>query len=161
MYIYILNKHGEPLMPCNPRKARVLLQSGKATVVKRTPFTIQLKYGSSGYIQPISLGMDAGSKHIGIAATTKKQVLYAEELEPRNDVVKLLSVRRQNRHTRRSRRKTGYFDIRRLDGTKANNGSISYKKLDLKEKAQSYLIERRMCIPPLPTQSLEVGVSCT
>lgn len=55
------------------------------------------------------------------------------------------------------RRKTCYFDIRRLDGTKANNGSVSYKKLGLKEKAQSYLIERRMCISPLPTQSLEVG----
>lgn len=111
MYVYVLNKHGKPLMPCKPRKARVLLQSGKATVIKRTPFTIQLKYGSSGYKQPISLGMDSGSKHIGIAATTEKQVLYAEELEPRNDVVKLLSVRRQNRRTRRNR-KTRYRQAR-------------------------------------------------
>ena len=31
MYVYVLNKHGEPLMPCKPRKARVLLQSKKAT----------------------------------------------------------------------------------------------------------------------------------
>ena len=65
MYVYVLNKHGKPLMPCKPRKARVLLQSGKATVIKKTPFTIQLKYGSSGYKQPISLGVDAGSKHLG------------------------------------------------------------------------------------------------
>lgn len=111
MHVYVLNKHGKPLMPCKPRKARVLLQSRKATVVKRTPFTIQLKYGSSGYKQPISLGMDAGSKYIGIVATTKKQVLYAEELEPRNDMVKLLSVRRQNRRTRRNR-KTRYRQAR-------------------------------------------------
>ena len=86
MYVYVLNKHGEPLMP------RVLLQSKKATVIKKTPFTIQLKYGSSGYKQPVSLGVDAGSKHIGIAATTETKVLYAEELDPRNDVVKLLSI---------------------------------------------------------------------
>lgn len=104
MYVYVINKHGKPLMPCKPQKARVLLQTGKATVVKRTPFTIKLKYGSSGYRQPISLGVDAGSKHIGIAATTEKKVLYAEELQPRNDVVKLLSTRRQNRRTRRSRK---------------------------------------------------------
>ncbi len=104
MYVYVLNKHGKPLMPCKPRKARVLLQSGKATVIKRTPFTIQLKYGSSGYKQPVSLGMDAGSKHVGIAATTETKVLYAEELTPRNDIVKLLSVRRQNRRARRSRK---------------------------------------------------------
>lgn len=103
MHVYVINKHGQPLMPCKPQKARVLLQSGKAIAVKRTPFTIQLLYGSSGYKQPISLGMDAGSKHIGIAATTKKEVLYAEELTPRNDVVKLLSSRRQGRRTRRNR----------------------------------------------------------
>ena len=48
MYVYVINKHGEPLMPCGPRKARVLLQNGKAAVVKRNPFTIQMFYGSSG-----------------------------------------------------------------------------------------------------------------
>lgn len=111
MYVYVINKHGQPVMPCKPQKARVLLQKHKATVVKQVPFTIRLLYGSSGYKQSISLGMDAGSKHIGIAATTEKKVLYAEELKPRNDVVKLLSVRRQNRRTRRNR-KTRYRQAR-------------------------------------------------
>ena len=111
MYVYVINKHGKPLMPCKPRKARVLLQNGKATVVKKIPFTIQLLYGSSGYRQPVSLGMDAGSKQIGIAVTTEKKVLYAEELQPRNDVVNLLSSRRQNRRTRRNR-KTRYREAR-------------------------------------------------
>lgn len=111
MYVYVINKHGQPVMPCRPQKARVLLQKGKATVVKQVPFTIRLLYGSSGYKQPISLGMDAGSRHIGIAATTEKKVLYAEELSPRNDVVKLLSVRRQNRRTRRNH-KTRYRQAR-------------------------------------------------
>ena len=111
MYVYVINKHGQPIMPCNPRKARVLLQKHKATVVKQVPFTIRLLYGSSGYKQSISLGMDAGSKHIGIAATTEKKVLYAEELKPRNDVVKVLSVRRENRRSRRNR-KTRYRQAR-------------------------------------------------
>src|SRR3954452_11548056 len=65
MFVYILSQHGEPLMPCSPRKARILLTQQKAKVFKRTPFTIQLLYGSSGYKQPISLGVDAGTKHIG------------------------------------------------------------------------------------------------
>ena len=111
MYVYVINKHGQPVMPCRPQKARVLLQKHKATVVKQVPFTIRLLYGSSGYKQPVSLGMDAGSRHIGIAATTEKKVLYEEELSPRNDVVKLLSVRRQNRRTRRNR-KTRYRQAR-------------------------------------------------
>ena len=62
MLVYVLNKHGEPLMPCKPRNARKLLDEKKAKVVNRTPFTIQLLYGSSGYRQKVNLGVDAGSK---------------------------------------------------------------------------------------------------
>ena len=106
-YVYVLNQHGEPLMPCSPRKARVLLEEKKASVVKRTPFAIQLLHGSAGYKQPITLGVDAGSKHIGLSATTEKQELYREEFTPRNDVVDLLSTRREFRRARRNR-KTRY-----------------------------------------------------
>lgn len=60
--VYVINKHGRPLMPCSPAKARHLLDAGKAKVKKRTPFTIQLVYGSSGYTQEVILGVDAGSK---------------------------------------------------------------------------------------------------
>ncbi len=111
MLVYVLNKHGEPLMPCTPRKARLLLKQGKAKVVKRTPFTIQLLYGSSGYKQPINLGVDAGSKHIGISATTEKKVLFEAEVELRNDIVELLADRRQYRRSRRNR-KTRYRKAR-------------------------------------------------
>ena len=51
--VYVINKHGRPLMPCSPAKARHLLDAGKAKVKKRTPFTIQLVYGSSGYTQEV------------------------------------------------------------------------------------------------------------
>ena len=96
-YAYVLNKRGEPLMPCSPGKARILLKQQKACVVKRTPFTIKLLHGSAGYKQPITLGVDAGSKHVGLSASTEKRELYSEEFTPRNDVVELLSTRRQNR----------------------------------------------------------------
>jgi hypothetical protein len=42
MKVFVINKHGEVLMPCKPRKAKILLREGKAKVVKRNPFTIQL-----------------------------------------------------------------------------------------------------------------------
>lgn len=42
-----------------------------------------------------------------------------------------------------ARRKRGYFDIRKLDGTKVNKGSISYKKLRLIETRRTLLTERR------------------
>ena len=106
-YVYVLNKHGEPLMPCSPRKARILLKQQKARVLKRTPFTIKLLHGSAGYKQPITLGVDAGSKHVGLSASTEKRELYSEEFTPRNDVVDLLSTRRELRSSRRYR-KTRY-----------------------------------------------------
>ena len=106
-YVYVLSKHGEPMMPCSPGKARLLLKQQKACVVRRTPFTIKLLYGSAGYKQPITLGVDAGSKHVGLSASTEKRELYREEFTPRNDVVELLSTRRQNRRSRRNR-KTRY-----------------------------------------------------
>ena len=108
MFVYVLNKHGKPLMPCQPRKAKILLRDGKAKVVKREPFTIQLKFGSSGYRQKISLGIDAGSKHVGASASTEKQELYASQTELRGgDIVKLLSTKRELRRSRRNR-KTRY-----------------------------------------------------
>ena len=103
MLVYIIDCNGKTLMPCNARKARLLLKQKKARVLKKEPFTIQLLYGSSGYEQEISLGIDAGSKHIGVSVTTDKKELYAADVELRNDIVDLLYTRRENRRTRRNR----------------------------------------------------------
>jgi len=103
MLVYVLNREGKPLMPCSPSKAGKLLKKGKAEVVKKEPFTIQLLFGSSGYRQDITLGVDAGSKVIGVSAVTEKQELFSAEVELRNDIADLLSARRQNRRTRRNR----------------------------------------------------------
>ena len=120
MLVYVLNKNGEPLMPCNPTKARKLLKQNKAKVLRTEPFTIQLLYGSSGYKQNITLGVDAGSKHIGLSASTPTKELYATDVELRNDIVDLLSTRRQNRQTRRNR-KTRYRKCKFLNRVKSKN----------------------------------------
>ena len=49
-----------------------------------------------------------------------------------------------------SKRKSGFLDIRTLDGGKVNNGSMSYKKLKLIQKNNNILTERRLPIPPRP-----------
>ena len=114
MLVYVLNKDEKPLMPCKPQKARKLLRNGKAKVIRREPFTIQILYGSSGYRQHVTLGVDAGSKHIGLSATTEKKELFAVEVKLRTDIVNLLSTRRQFRRSRRSR-KTRYRKSRFLN----------------------------------------------
>lgn len=115
--VYVLDKDGHPLIPTNRHgKVRRMLKSGQVKVVKKCPFTIQLMYESEHNVQPVSLGIDAGSKHIGVSATTKTTVLYEADVELRDDIVKLLATRRQMRSFRRSR-KTRYrpkrFDNRR------------------------------------------------
>lgn len=117
MFVYILNWHGQPLMPCQPRKARLLLKSKKAKIVKMVPFTLQLLYGSSGYKQEVSLGIDAGTQHIGLSATTENAVLFEAEVNPRTDIQALLASRRQFRHSRRTR-KTRYRQARFLNRKK-------------------------------------------
>ena len=124
--VYVLNQDGQPIMPTvNHGKVRVLLKNGKAKVVRRCPFTIQLLYPCENKTQPISLGVDAGSKHVGISATTKgdntgARVLYEADVTLRNDIVELLATRREMRRTRRNRktryRKARFDNRRRGDG---------------------------------------------
>jgi N6-L-threonylcarbamoyladenine synthase len=91
-------------MPTTPPKARILLKGGNAKVTRRTPFTIQLLYGSSGYKQPIMLGVDSGYEHVGLSAITEKQELFSAEVLLRKDVSKLLTERRAYRRNRRDRK---------------------------------------------------------
>lgn len=46
--VYVISKSGKPLNPTNRHgKVKHLLRDGKARVVKREPFTIQLLYDKS------------------------------------------------------------------------------------------------------------------
>ena len=103
MLVYVLNKGGKPLMPTNSAKARLMLKQGKAKAVKRTPFTIQLVYGSSGYKQPVTLGVDTGYENIGLSAVSGDKELFSSHVKLRTDIPKLLSEKRQYRRTRRNR----------------------------------------------------------
>lgn len=103
--VYVISIDNKPLMPTNRHgKVRRLLRDKKAKVVKRTPFTIQLLYETeSEILQPITLGVDAGSKIIGLSASTDKKELFVGEYELRDDISKNLSKKRETRRTRRNR----------------------------------------------------------
>ena len=116
--VYVLNKNGEPLMPTERLgRVRRLLKKHMAVVVNYHPFTIKLTYDCPNRTQEVSLGVDAGSKHVGLSATTKNKVLFEVQLELRDDIVKKLATRREFRRTRRNR-KTRYRKSRFLNRTK-------------------------------------------
>ena len=120
MLVYVLNKDGHPLMPTERcGKVRRILKSGLAKVIKQCPFTIQLNYETTNIVQEVNLGIDAGSKTIGLSATTESKELFASNVTLRNDIVDLLSTRRKNRRTRRNR-KTRYRKARFNNRAKPN-----------------------------------------
>lgn len=110
MLVYVNTEQGTPLMPCSPRKARLLLKQGKAKIIRKTPFTIQLLYNSSGYKQKINLGLDAGSQIIGCSAVREDgKVFFKAEVKTRFsnlrlDIRRLLSQRKDYRRGRRYRK---------------------------------------------------------
>lgn len=153
--VYVLNINGQPLMPTQRHgKVRRLLKAEKAKVIKRCPFTIQLLYETQDNVQPVSLGVDAGSKYIGISATTEEIVLYEAEIELRNDIVKLLSDRREQRRGRRNRktryRKPRFNNRRRKDGWLAPS---------VQNKVDSHLTAIRKVHEILPVTKVIVEVA--
>ena len=103
MVVYVLDITGKPLMPThNFGKVRRMLRNGRAIVVNLYPFVIKLTYVTTTYTQPIVLGVDAGSVHVGLSASTKKEELYAAEIDLRSkEIKKLLDKKREARRTRR------------------------------------------------------------
>ncbi len=152
MLVFVLNKHGNPLMPTSSAKARHLLNSGQATVVKRTPFTIQMLYGSSGYKQDITLGVDAGYATVGFSAVSGDRELIAGELTLRSNIKQLLEKRAAYRRMRRSRKwhREPRFDNR---GTKGWLAPSILHKLDSHIK----LIEKLKKILPITRIIIEVA----
>lgn len=120
--VYVLNMRGKPLMPTTPAKAKHLLKKGKAKVVKRTPFTIQLNYATGENKQPVGLGIDSGYSAIGFSVVTKKKELIAGEVAVRTDIPKKQIERRTHRKSRRGKL---WYREARLDNRKRPEGWLA------------------------------------
>ncbi|MEA1968036.1 MAG: RNA-guided endonuclease IscB [Thermodesulfobacteriota bacterium] len=106
--VYVVSKSGKPLMPTK-RFGRVkrLLKNKQAKIVDYKPFTIQLLYDSTEYTQPLTLGIDTGSTHIGVSVTKDNgEPVYLAELETRTpEVTKNMENRKLHRQARRRHRR--------------------------------------------------------
>ena len=141
-------------MPCQPRKARLLLKAGEARIVNMVPFTLQLLYGSSGYKQEVSLGVDAGTQHIGVSASTKDTVVFEAEIQPRSDLHELLATRRQFRRARRNRN-TRYRKAR-FKNRKKPNGWLAPS---VQHKVDAHLKTIRLVQTFLPVSKTTIEVA--
>jgi 5-methylcytosine-specific restriction endonuclease McrA len=153
MCVYVINKNGNPLMPCKPAKAKHLLKAGKAKVIKRNPFTIKLLWDCEENKQEVVAGMDTGSKTIGCAAIANGKVGYQSEVQIRQDVSKKIQWRKMYRRNRRGR-KTRYRKAR------WQNRSSMRKKgrlvPSIKSKIDSHLREKKFVESILPVSCWKV-----
>ncbi len=118
--VYVKAKSGKPLMPTK-RFGRVkgLLKTRQAKIVNYKPFTIQLEYDSLEGTQPLTLGIDTGTEHIGVSVTKEngEPVLLAE-LETRNkQITDNVSTRKTHRHTRQNHKRSKKKRRARKSGT--------------------------------------------
>jgi len=116
MRVFVLNKNRQPLDPCKPARARIILSTGKAKVYRRYPFTIIL---TEEIEEPIThthqLKIDPGAKTSGLAIVQNSRVVWGGELTHRGFQIRdALTSRRQLRRARRNR-KTRYRKPRFLN----------------------------------------------
>ena len=119
-------------MPCTEKRARLLLERGRAVVVRLAPFTLRLKDRIGGAVQPLRLKLDPGSRTTGIALVRESETLDPDtgaverlehglwfgELAHRGHAIReALTLRRHYRRARRSR-KTRYRAPRFLNRTR-------------------------------------------
>lgn len=154
MRVFIKNMRGQALMPCSQRKARLLLKQKKAKIVSYKPFTIQLCYATGEAKQEVTIGIDEGARHIGIAIISQNKVLAKGEVELRQDVHSLLMTRAQYRRSRRSR-KTRYRKARFLNRKKPEGWLPP--SIRAKMNANFAWIDKFYGLIPGPKLRIEVG----
>lgn len=155
--VYVIDINGNPLMPTERHgKVRRLLREGHAAVVRRAPFTIRLLYEVSGFMQDVTLGVDAGSKTVGLSASTETKELYCSEVTLRNDIVNLISTRRESRRTRRSR-KLRYRAARFKN--RVSSRKEGWLAPSVRQKTDSHLRIVDMVCSVLPVRNIIVEVA--
>ncbi len=73
MAVFVLDKRKKPLMPCSEKRARQLLDRGRARIHKIEPFTIRLvdRRAEDSVVNGIFVKLDPGSKETGMAVVRK------------------------------------------------------------------------------------------
>lgn len=134
-------------------KVKHLLKEGKAKVIKKNPFTIQLLYDTTNYTQFITLGIDSGYSNIGFSAISETKELISGEVKLISNQPERTRDRQQYRRQRRNklRHRKPRFDNRRR--TKGWLAPTIQNKLDQHIK----LVERVKSLIPVNKTIIEVA----
>ena len=106
MFVPVVDKNQNPLMPTKPSRARKWIASGKATPFwKNGVFCVRLNVNPSDvYKQEIAVGVDPGSKKEGFTVKSEAHTYLNVQADAHNKVGKKVEKRRELRRGRRSRK---------------------------------------------------------
>ncbi|WP_202922488.1 RNA-guided endonuclease IscB [Sinimarinibacterium sp. NLF-5-8] len=85
--VFVLDKRKRPLMPCTEKRARLILERGRAVVHKVYPFTIRLRDRIGGGMQPVLAKINPGSKTTGVALVREAQTQTERGVEQTHHVL--------------------------------------------------------------------------
>jgi 5-methylcytosine-specific restriction endonuclease McrA len=105
MSVYVIDKRKQALMPCTEKRARLLLERGRARVHRIYPFTIRLVDRVAGNTQPLTLKLDPGSKQTGIS--------IVRESGTTTNVVSLIELKHRGRRIQKALEQRAAFRRRR------------------------------------------------
>jgi len=103
--IAVVDRRGVALMPCTPAKARHLLKEGQAKPKRNKLglFYVQLCYEQEPANQPLTVGIDPGSKFEGFSVVGSKDTVTNLMVEAPDHVKKAVETKRTMRRARRGR----------------------------------------------------------
>ena len=108
--IFVLNNDGTPLMPIHSfGRARRMVKSGKARIIRSKPFTLQMnRQIENPSVDACIMGIDPGRTNIGICVTDSVgRVLFSSVVVTRNKKIRklLLDRKRARQASRRGERR--------------------------------------------------------
>jgi 5-methylcytosine-specific restriction endonuclease McrA len=115
--VFVLDRHKKPLMPCTPKRARLLLARGRAVVHRVKPFVIRLRDRrvQESVLQESVLKIDPGSRTSGMTLVRAEETpggemhhaLFCSEVQHRGE-----SVHRGKQTQRNARRRRRSANLR-------------------------------------------------
>ena len=169
MAVFVLDKRKQPLMPCSEKRARLLLERGRARVHRMVPFTIRLvdRLQADSVLQLLRLKLDPGSKTTGLALVREKEtvvvstgeivraltILMLLELKHRGHAIRDALIQRRG-HRRFRRARLRYRPVRFNNRTKPEGWLMP----SLQHRVDTVLawVNRLMRLAPITALSQEL-----
>ena len=156
MSVFVLDKRKKPLMPCSEKRARQMLEGGRARVHRRVPFTIRLtdRTQAQSVRQPVAVKLDPGATATGMAVVRIERsndepthhVLHLAELTHRGKAVRA-AMQRRSAFRRRRRSKNLRCRPARFDNRTRSDGWLAPSLRHRVETTASWVARYRRLAP--------------